>query len=202
MIGLIDYGMGNLTSVRHALHYLGAESEIIQGAADPDRYHAVILPGVGAFDEAVKCLREKGLADFIVKAVSDGKPFLGICLGLQLLFEKSEEGKEKGLGLLKGTVRRLPPAPGILIPHMGWNILRDVRDEAGLLREGDFMYFVHSYYADPEDKDVIAAFSEHGIRFTASVRKDNLFACQFHPERSGTQGLALLRRWLDTTKEY
>lgn len=194
MIALIDYGMGNLASVRNALEHLGADVERIDRRTDLSPYEAVILPGVGAFDEARDRLRKSGLDQMIIAAVLAGRPFLGICLGMQLLFEESEEGKEKGLGILAGQVRRFPDLPGLLIPHVGWNELCLTSDR--LTEEHSYMYFVHSFYVSPSDPSIVSAVCRYGIEFAAAVSRDNVTAFQFHPEKSGDQGLALLGRWL------
>lgn len=195
MIALIDYGMGNLASVRHALHFLGAEAEIVSQGDELAAYDALILPGVGAFDEAMDRLRRTDLAAAIVREVASGKPFLGICLGMQLLFSTSEEGKTAGLDLVPGRVLQLPASPGILIPHIGWNALEECR--TALLRAGDYMYFVHSYHVVPDDRSCVVATTQHGARFVSAIQKDNLTAFQFHPEKSGKHGLATLERWLE-----
>ena len=201
MIAILDYGMGNLGSVQKALAFLGAASEITD---DPDRARpadALILPGVGAMGLAMSNMRARGLDRAVREAVEREKPFLGICLGMQMLFEYSEEDGVDGLGILPGRVRRIPPGPGLKIPHMGWNrIDLHGREAAGgpdtLLRQGESVYFVHSYYADPADPSIITATADHGITFTAAVSKGSIDACQFHPEKSGDRGIDILRRWL------
>lgn len=201
MIAILDYGMGNLGSVQKALAFLGAASEITD---DPDRAKtadALILPGVGAMGLAMSNMRARGLDRTVREAVGREKPFLGICLGMQMLFEHSEEDGADGLGILPGRVRRIPPGPGLKIPHMGWNrIDLHGREAAGgpdtLLRQGESVYFVHSYYADPADSSIIAATADHGITFTAAVSKGSIDAYQFHPEKSGDRGIDILRRWL------
>ncbi len=194
MIAIIDYGMGNLRSVQKALETVGAAAEI---SSDPDqirRAEKVILPGVGAFADAIAELRRTGLDAAFVEAVTSGKPCLGVCLGLQLLFDVSEEdGTHVGLGLLPGRVVRFTPAPGLPIPHMGWNTLR-VRREAPLLKglgSEPSVYFVHSYHAVPADPADIAAEADYPYPFAALVWRDNLMACQFHPEKSQKVGLAM-----------
>lgn len=194
MIAIIDYGMGNLRSVQKALEAVGHRADI---TCDPDRVrHAdhVILPGVGAFADAIAELRRTGLGAAFGDAVRAGKPCLGVCLGLQLLFDVSEEdGLHEGLGLLPGRVVRFPHRPGLKVPHMGWNTLRQFRPVpllAGLPPEPS-VYFVHSYYAVPHQKDDIAAMAEYPDLFTAIVWRDNLMATQFHPEKSQKLGLAM-----------
>ncbi len=195
MIGIIDYGMGNLASVHHALQFLGADSETVADPATLAHYNALILPGVGAFGEAVERLSENDLSQAIRRQVGEGKALLGICLGLQLLFDASEEGTGEGLGLIPGLVKKMPESPGVLIPHIGWN--RIERSLSPLLREGDFMYFVHSYHVVPADPAVATAWTIHGEPFVSAVASANVTAFQFHPEKSGTQGLAALNRWLN-----
>lgn len=199
MIALIDYGMGNLASVRNALHYLGAETEICLNPGSLEECEAFILPGVGAFDEAMERLRAGGMASGLRRAIDSGKPFLGICLGLQLLFRESEEGAERGLDILPGKVLHFPQTEGLLLPHMGWNALYDVKDP--VLREGSYMYFVHSYYVCPEQAEIVSARSCHGISFPAAVRQGNITAFQFHPEKSGSAGLEVLKSWLESWRK-
>lgn len=194
MIAIIDYGMGNLRSVQKALEAVGASADI---TCDPDkvrRADKVILPGVGAFADAIAELRRTGLGDAFVEAVRGGKPCLGVCLGLQLLFEISEEdGLHEGLGLLPGRVVRFPSRSGFKVPHMGWNTLRILR-EAPILRglgAEPYVYFVHSYHAIPADPADIAAVADYPEPFAACVWRENLMACQFHPEKSQAVGLTM-----------
>jgi glutamine amidotransferase len=194
MIAIIDYGMGNLRSVQKALEAVGPGGEIV---ADPERVRRadkVILPGVGAFADAAEELRRTGLGEAFREAVQAGKPCLGVCLGLQLLFDVSEEdGLHQGLGLFPGRIVRFKPAPGLKIPHMGWNTLR-VRRPAPLLDgigPNPSVYFVHSYYAAPERPDDVCAEADYPEPFAAMVWRDNLTACQFHPEKSQRVGLAM-----------
>ena len=198
-LGLIDYGMGNLHSVRRALERLGAEVEPVHDAAALESCEALVLPGVGAFDPAMQRLRAVGLEQPLRNSCAEGRPLLGICLGLQLLFEASEEGQERGLGLLSGRVRALPRHPGLAIPHMGWAPLLPDRPSP-LLPEGEpptWVYFVHSYAADPADPASITARVDWaGSPVTAAVWQGSIAACQFHPEKSGPVGEAMLRRWL------
>lgn len=200
MIAIIDYGMGNLASVYKALIHIGQDAIITSDPKVIAGADAVILPGVGAMSDAMKNLVDNGLHNTIIDFIDTGKPFLGICLGMQMLFESSNEGEEhngqkvKGLGVIKGEVLRLPNIPSIKVPHMGWNQLFETSDD--ILPEGRNVYFVHSYYAQPEDSSVITSKSFHGIEFTASVRKGNVYAMQFHPEKSGDTGLQILRNWV------
>jgi len=194
MIAIIDYEMGNLGSVAKALTYLGQRAEV---TSDPDvifRADRVILPGVGAMSYALEQLEKKGLDEAIRQYLLTGRPFLGICLGMQLMFDRSEEGDARGLGLLPGIVRRFQPQPGLKIPHMGWNQLEDSR--LSILANGSHYYFVHSYYCDPADPALIAARCTHGVPFAAAVQKDNILLTQFHPEKSGDSGLKLLSGWV------
>ena len=194
MIAIIDYGMGNLRSVQKALEAVGQDALVV---SDPDqirRASKVILPGVGAFADAIDELRRTGLGEAFVEAVRAGKPCLGVCLGLQLLFDVSEEdGEHRGLGLIRGRVVRFAPEPGLKVPHMGWNTLR-VRKPSPLL-EGlepePSVYFVHSYYARPDDPSDVIAEADYPRPFAAMVGRDNLAAAQFHPEKSQRVGLAM-----------
>jgi len=198
MIAIIDYDAGNLKSVEKALIALGEtpvvtrEPEVILSA------DKVILPGVGAFGEAMEHLHEYGLVEVIRQVAAKGTPFLGICLGLQLMFESSEESPDvEGLGLLKGHILRIPDAPGLKVPHMGWNSLEitpGARLFAGL-DNGSYVYFVHSYYLKAEDPSIVAATTEYSTHIHASVEAGNVFACQFHPEKSSEVGLQILKNF-------
>jgi glutamine amidotransferase len=194
MIAIIDYGMGNLRSVQKAVEAVGHEALVTPDPAALRRASHVILPGVGAFADAMAELSRTGLAEAFAESVRAGKPCLGICLGLQLLFEtSSEDGDHTGLGLLKGRVVRFPPRPGLKVPHMGWNTLK-VRRPVPLLAGLDpepSVYFVHSYYALPNCPDDVAAEADYPDPFAAIVWRDNLMACQFHPEKSQRVGLAM-----------
>ncbi|HEX3017047.1 MAG TPA: imidazole glycerol phosphate synthase subunit HisH [Caproicibacter sp.] len=198
MIAVLDYGAGNLQSVVKALQFIGCDPLV---TADPEKLKsasAAILPGVGAFGDAMGCLQKSGLVQPVLDFIDSGKPFLGICLGLQLLFEGSEEAPGiSGLGVLKGKIYRIPDAPGLKIPHIGWNSL-DLKNHKGLfngLEEHPYVYFVHSYYLKADDRDVVAATAEYGVTIDASVSRGNLFATQFHPEKSGKTGLKMLRNF-------
>ncbi|HIY27261.1 MAG TPA: imidazole glycerol phosphate synthase subunit HisH [Candidatus Acutalibacter pullistercoris] len=197
MIAIIDYGAGNLQSVEKALRHLGCQCQITADPGELAAAQAAVLPGVGAFGDAMGQLRARGLEEPIRRFVSSGKPFLGICLGLQILFEESEESPGvKGLGLLRGRVLRLPKESGLKIPHIGWNSL-SVGKPGGLFAgvEGEpYVYFVHSYYLRAEE-DVVTATAEYGTTIHAAVQKGNLLACQFHPEKSGQVGLSLLENF-------
>ncbi len=199
LIAVIDYDMGNLHSACKGLEKAGARPLVTDQAADLERADGVVLPGVGAFDPAMQHLRARHLERPIQQVIASGKPFLGICLGLQILFEGSEEGHEAGLGVLPGTVKRFRSEPGLTIPHMGWNRLHLTQDCAlwqGLPPE-PWAYFVHSYYAAPADPALNAATVQHGSQIvTAAVAKDNLMAVQFHPEKSSEAGLRILANFV------
>ncbi len=199
-IVIVDYGMANLRSVQKAFERVGAQAEI---TSDPDaiaKCDKLVLPGVGAFRDAIARLRETGLDKPIVEHIQKGQPFLGICLGLQLLFTRStEDGDHAGLNVLAGEVVRFPSIPGLKVPHMGWNQLR-FRNDCPLFRglpDGSAVYFVHSYYADPSDPNLTCAEADYPTPFTAAVWRDNLFATQFHPEKSQAVGLTMLKNFAE-----
>lgn len=201
MIGIIDYDAGNIKSVEKALRFLGQEVVV---SRDPDRLlcaDRVILPGVGSFGDAMKKLHTFGLVEVIRKCVSRGTPFLGICLGLQLLFESSEESPGvEGLHILDGRIVRIPDAGGLKVPHIGWNSLSFPRKGQlfkGVGGEGAFVYFVHSYYLRAAEEQVVTATAEYGVQMHVSVEKDNVFACQFHPEKSSDVGMRILRNFIE-----
>ena len=195
-IAVVDYDMGNLHSVCKGLENAGAVPRVTDSVAELERADGVILPGVGAFDPAMQHLRSRHLETPIQQIIASGKPFLGICLGLQILFESSEEGQEPGLGIIAGRVRRFRTEPNITIPHMGWNQLHWNQPDLPLwqhLPPQAWFYFVHSYYVDPVDPQVQAASVTHGSQtVTAAIARDNLTAVQFHPEKSSTAGLQIL----------
>ncbi len=201
MIAIVDYGVGNLFSLQSSFAAIGADVVV---TADPARLRSadkIILPGVGAFEDAAKKLRESGLAQLLKELAAAGKPLLGICLGMQLLFEKSYEyGEHEGLGLISGAVKPIAdviPAD-YKIPHIGWNALRFQKESPlfSQIQEGDCVYFVHSFYAADCDSSVIAT-AEYGAELTAAVAKDNVYGCQFHPEKSGSVGLAILKAFAE-----
>ena len=201
-IAIIDYKAGNLRSVQKALEECGATAHITADAEDISAADGVVFPGQGACDASMLSIRERGLFEIIRHSIDSGKPFLGVCLGLQLLLESSEEGEEPCLAILKGSTKRLPPEKtdqvGLKIPHMGWNsVSLSVQHPVfeGIPNDSYF-YFVHSYYADPEDKDIVAGVTNYGIDFCSAVAWDNVAAVQFHPEKSGAVGLRLYRNFL------
>ena len=200
MIAIIDYDAGNIKSVEKALISLGQEVCVTRDADEILQADKVILPGVGAFGDAMEKLHRYGLVDVIRKVVEKKTPFLGICLGLQLLFERSDEASGvEGLGILKGEVLKIPAAEGLKIPHMGWNSLQ-LKHNGKLfqnLGEETFVYFVHSYYLKAEDPSIVKATTEYGVSIDASVEQENVFACQFHPEKSSDAGLQILKNFIE-----
>ena len=202
MIAIVDYGVGNLFSLRSSLAAVGAEAEVTKDASVIRSAGKVILPGVGAFEDAMNKLRSSGLAEMVIAEAASGKPLLGICLGMQMLFDRSfEYGEHAGLGLIPGSVVPIGDVipTGLKIPHIGWNALHFSGRKSPLFRyikEGDCVYFVHSYYAADCEENVIAT-AEYGAELTAAVQKDNVFGCQFHPEKSGKVGLGILRAFCE-----
>lgn len=204
MIAIIDYDAGNIKSVEKALLSMGETPVLTRDPKVILQADHIILPGVGCFGDAMGNLQKFGLVDVIHEAIDRKIPFLGICLGLQLLFESSEETPGvSGLGILKGRIVRIPDGPGLKIPHMGWNSL-SVREGASLfqgLEKEPYVYFVHSYYLQAEDPAIVAATTEYGVTIHASVEKGNVFACQFHPEKSSKTGLMILKNFLQQRRE-
>ena len=201
MIAIIDYGVGNLFSLASSFSAIGAEATVTSDPAVIRAADRLILPGVGAFEDAARKLRESGMADLVKEEAARGKPIMGICLGMQMLFERSfEYGEHEGLGLIKGSVRPIADVipKGLKIPHIGWNALHFTRQNSlfKYLEEGDFVYFVHSFYAADCDDAVIAT-SEYGAPLTAAVAVGNVMGCQFHPEKSGNAGLSILRAFCE-----
>ena len=195
MITIVDCGINNLRSVQKAFEHLGFDTHVTRDPADVLAAEKLVLPGVGAFGAAMKSLRDAGLVEPLLESIAAGKPFLGICLALQLLFESSEElGRHAGLAVLPGAAVRLPDAPDLKIPHMGWSALHLPRATRLFkdVPEGSMVYFVHSYHVVPADPSVTAATSCHGIEFVAAVEHENVMAMQFHPEKSSGVGLKLL----------
>lgn len=199
MTAIIDYGAGNLMSVKKALDYIGAKSFITSDPAEIAAADSVILPGVGAFGDAMDSMRKKGLDSAVKSAALSGKPFLGICLGLQLLFAQSDETPgSQGLGLIKGKISEIPKTNGLKVPHIGWNsieISENSRLFAGI-PNGSYFYFVHSYYLNGADESDVAATTEYGVKIECAVEHGNLFATQFHPEKSGAAGLQVLKNFI------
>lgn len=200
MLAIIDYGAGNIKSVEKALIMLG-EAPVV--SSDPEmilKADKVILPGVGSFGAAMDNLNKLGMSDAIRETVKKGTPFLGICLGLQLLFETSEESEGvKGLSVLKGKIVRIPAGEGLKIPHMGWNSIKVSKDSRilGHLGEEPYVYFVHSYYLQADDPKIVSAVTDYGVAIHAAVESGNVFATQFHPEKSSDTGLSILQKFLD-----
>ena len=199
MIAIIDYDAGNIKSVEKAIAFLGEEAVITRDKETILHADKVILPGVGSFGDAMEKLHKYGLVEVIHEVVAQGKPFLGICLGLQLLFESSEEtpGVE-GLGLLKGKIIRIPNTDELKVPQIGWNSLQFPREGKLFknLPQDSYVYFVHSYYLQAQDPDIVVATTEYGVTIHAAVEKDNIFACQFHPEKSSEVGLQIIKNFL------
>ena len=199
MIAIIDYDAGNIKSVEKALQALGEEVTITRDADVLLNADKVILPGVGAFGDAMDKIRSYGLESVIRQIVDKGTPFLGICLGLQLMFEESDETPGvKGLGLLPGKILRIPEGEDLKIPHMGWNSLHFTKDTKLFkgIKEGAYVYFGHSYYLKAEEEDMVAATTEYGVCIHAAVEQGNVFACQFHPEKSSDVGMAILKNFI------
>ena len=198
MITVVDYGMGNLRSVAKALEKVGFDVKVSSNPQDIKDAKGIVVPGVGAFGDAIHNLERFGLLDEVVKAVEEGKPYLGICLGLQILFEYGYEfGEHEGLGLLKGKVIRFENKEGYKVPHMGWNQVW-VKQKEGLfsdIKEGEYFYFVHSFYAVPSEEKDIASITDYSVDFCSAVQKDNIWAVQFHPEKSQKAGLKLLENF-------
>lgn len=185
MIAIADYGMGNLRSVSKAFEHIGQKVSITNSPEKILDSDALVVPGVGAFGDCINNLNKLGLLDVIKKIIASGRPYLGICLGMQILFDSSEEApRVQGLGIFSGTVKKFPDSLGLKIPHMGWNTVN-----------GSYMYFVHSYYVDPADKSIIAGETDYGITFCSMIQKDNIWATQFHPEKSQRLGLQFLQNF-------
>ncbi|MFC1478757.1 imidazole glycerol phosphate synthase subunit HisH [Candidatus Margulisiibacteriota bacterium] len=222
MITIIDYGMGNLRSVQKSFEKAGAKTQITQSVKEIENAEVLVLPGVGAFGAAMQNLQKMGFVEPIKKHIQSGRPFLGICLGMQVLFPYSEENPDiEGLGIFEGSVRRFQTTlrqaqgdnsplsnphsefriPKLRVPHMGWNQLNP-KKESDLLAEiapDSYTYFVHSYYVDPEDKDIILTTTDYGVEFASSIQKNNVIAAQFHPEKSGDAGMRMLKNYVRMT---
>jgi imidazole glycerol-phosphate synthase subunit HisH len=198
-IVIIDYGMGNLRSVQKGFEKIGVEAKLTRNKKEIDRASAIVLPGVGAFKDCMENLEKYGLVDHLLRSIEKGKPYLGICLGLQILFSESEEfGSHRGLDLIRGKVVKFRPDTEHKVPHMGWNTVekqKEVRMLQGI-ESGDFFYFVHSYYVIPEEAQWISTFTHYGTPFVSSIWKENIFATQFHPEKSQQKGLRILENFV------
>jgi glutamine amidotransferase len=197
-IVIIDYGMGNLRNVQKGFEKIGFEAELTRSKKEIEKASAIVLPGVGAFKDCMENLEKYGLIEPLLRSIEKGKPYLGICLGLQILYSESEEfGSHKGLDLIKGKVVRFRPDPEHKVPHMGWNTIEKEKEVPMLqgVESGDFFYFVHSYYVIPEEAKWISTFTTYGKPFVSSIWKENLFATQFHPEKSQQKGLRVLENF-------
>jgi glutamine amidotransferase len=206
MIAIVDYGMGNLRSVHKAFERVGLQAIVTHETGVIKKATGLVVPGVGAFRKAMENLKELGLVDAIIEFIESGKPFLGICLGLQILFSESEEfGVQSGLGIFKGRVVRFsfslpevsPSENSLKVPHMGWNVVHIRKRPPALegIENGAHFYFVHSYYPVPEDQEIVATTTDYGGEFVSSIGRENLFACQFHPEKSQAAGLKILKNF-------
>jgi len=201
MTGIINYGAGNIRSVQSAVNFCGGKPFVIQNPDDLKKAHSIILPGVGSFSEGMKSLTANRMIEPLILAIKDGRPFLGICLGLQMLFSHSEEGNCEGLGLIKGGVKRFSfEDTSLRIPHMGWNRLK-ISDRAGHLFDGiadnQYFYFAHSYYPEPADPSVTTGTTVYGKRFTSAIKENNILGVQFHPEKSGDNGIRIIKNFLE-----
>lgn len=205
MVAIIDYGVGNLFSLKSSFSAIGADAVVTSSKSELERAESIILPGVGAFCDAAKKLKDSGLEDTVISLAKAGKPLMGICLGMQLLFEKSYEyGEHRGLGLIKGEIRPIETVipKDYKIPHIGWNSL-DIKKQTPIfenVKNGEYVYFVHSYYA-ADCENSVTAVSDYGAPLTASVQDGNIFGCQFHPEKSGDTGLKILRSFVALGEE-
>ncbi len=198
MIAIIDYGAGNIQSVAKALRHIGCDCKVTKNKEEILASDGAVLPGVGSFGDTVDTMNAYGIKETVKEYIAGGKPFLGICLGMQLLFPESEESPgAEGLGIFEGTITRIPDGEGLKIPHMGWNSLT-VNPKSRLLKgigEEPYVYFVHSYFLTAKDSELVAARTEYGVSIDAAVEKGNVFATQFHPEKSGETGLKILRNF-------
>lgn len=206
MIAIVDYGVGNLFSLKSSFSAIGADATVVSDRAEIEKADKIILPGVGAFGDASKKLFDSGLGEALIREAGKGKPIMGICLGMQLLFDKSfEYGEHKGLGLIHGNIKPIADVipKNLKIPHIGWNAL-ELQKESPInkyINDGDFVYFVHSFYAADCDEFTVAT-AEYGASLTATVQNKNVFGCQFHPEKSGETGLKILRAFTEMERTY
>jgi len=200
MIAIIDYGAGNIQSVSKALKHIGCDAFITRDKEQILKADGAVLPGVGSFGDTMDTMNSYGIKDTVIEYTKSGKPFLGICLGLQLLFPASEESPESnGLGIFDGTITKIPSGEGLKIPHIGWNSL-DIKKTDGLFKGIDknpYVYFVHSYFLNASDKNIVSAQTQYGVTIDASIEQGNVFATQFHPEKSGETGLKILKNFAD-----
>jgi imidazole glycerol-phosphate synthase subunit HisH len=201
MIALMDYGSGNLRSVEKALRKVGADVQVITGPEGLKEARAAVLPGVGAFDDCITAMRKQELLDGVKRFIASGRPFLGICVGYQALFERSEEFNScaAGLGIFKGNVVRFKEQPGLKIPQIGWNQIQFANGKCPLFKgvaDSSYVYFVHSFFPKPEDESIVCTRTEYGEKFASAIWKDNIFATQFHPEKSQAVGLKLLENFV------
>lgn len=200
MIAIIDYGAGNIQSVNKALKHIGCDAFITRDKEQILKADGAVLPGVGSFGDTMDTMNSYGIKDTVIEYTKSGKPFLGICLGLQLLFPSSEESPDaKGLGIFDGSITKIPSGEGLKIPHIGWNSL-DIKKKDGLFKGIDgnpYVYFVHSYFLNATNKNIVSAQTQYGVTIDASVEQGNVFATQFHPEKSGETGLKILKNFAD-----
>ncbi|MCM8800656.1 MAG: imidazole glycerol phosphate synthase subunit HisH [Candidatus Omnitrophica bacterium] len=200
MICIIDYGMGNIHSVKKALESFGVKTLVTSNPQDLEKADKIILPGVGAFDDAILGLKKKDLISNLIKHIENKKTILGICLGMQLLFEESQEAKDsRGLGILKGRIKKFDNNLSLKIPHIGWNQIKMVLKDCPLLKDipdNSYVYFCHSYYPEPEDKNIIVTYTDYGLDFASVVWKDNIYGVQFHPEKSQAIGLKIIKNFI------
>ena len=203
MIAIIDYGAGNIQSVNKALKHIGCDAFITRDKEQILKADGAVLPGVGSFGDTMDTMNSYGIKDTVIEYTKSGKPFLGICLGLQLLFPSSEESPNtEGLGIFDGTITKIPSGEGLKIPHIGWNSL-DIKKTDGLFKgieKNPYVYFVHSYFLNASDKNIVSAQTQYGVTIDASVERGNVFATQFHPEKSGETGLKILKNFADIVK--
>jgi imidazole glycerol-phosphate synthase subunit HisH len=204
MIAIIDYGVGNLRSVEKALQFVGGDALVTSDLETINKAEAIVLPGVGAFSEAMKKIKASGVEEAVKNAISSNKPFLGICLGMQMLFDYSEEGGDRveGLKIFKGCIKKIPQSINMKIPHMGWNTIKYEKESKIFkgIEDQSFFYFVHSYYLECKQREIVAGTAHYGIQFDAAINIGNIYATQYHPEKSGEVGLKLLKNFVESLK--